>query len=84
MLLKNTCQARHVLFNSLFGQPNPSTEKKHNINYFCEVPTEIWSVNSGERGREEKGKYIYFASAKQHIWKGNLQQNPRRNPAILI
>jgi len=41
-------------------------------------------VNSGERGREEKGKYIYFASAKQHIWKGNLQQNPRRNPAILI
>lgn len=69
MLLKNTCQARHVLFNSPFGQPNPSTEKKHNINYFCEVSTEIWALNLDEKGR--KGKYIYFASAKQHIWKGN-------------
>lgn len=46
-------------------------QKKHNINYFCEVSTEIWTLNLDERGREEKGKYIYFPSAKQHIWKGN-------------
>lgn len=59
------------LIVSLFSQA--PHQLKHSIDCLIEVRTdvEILSVKLGEGEKEEKGKYFWSASAKQHIWRGN-------------